>query len=168
MNIPTNQFVEPLAWSDVQGDSHYPTDDEFTRMIQRAAYFRFNTSLPVDKIQGLLKFTNGPERGKQMNDMWRMIQQNDYIMGIVFAAQEIFPDILGSCGSLYALEYLEPIVRQRRRGINMLTLSDWRSRIKAAVLILDYLKELDTNINTQDPIKVCDFRITNFGISGNK
>lgn len=165
MNIPTNQFVEPLAWRDVQGDSHYPTDDEFTRMIQRAAFFRFNTSLPVDKIQALLKFTNGPDRGKQMNDMWRMIQQNDYIMGIVFAAQEIFPDILGSCGSLYALEYLEPIIRQRRRGINMIT-SDWRSRIKAAVLILDYLKELDTN--TQDPIKVCDFRITNFGISGNK
>lgn len=163
-DVPNDHFVEPLTWHDAQGDSHYPTDDEFTRMIQRAAFFRYNQSLPVDKIQAMAKFAAGPHRAVQVDDMWRVVQQNDYLMGSVFAAQEIFPEVYGSCGSLFAIEHLNPLIRESNRGL--MSLSDWKSRIKAAVLILDYLKELDAN--AQDPIKLCNVKFSNFGISGNK
>lgn len=122
-------------------------------------------SLPIDKIQSMIKFANnGPNRGMQMNDMWRLTQQNDYLMGTVFAAQEIFPEVFGSCGSLFAVEHLNSLIRDTGRG--MMSVSDWKSRIKASVLILDYLKELDAN--AQDPIKLCEVKFNSFGISGNK
>lgn len=162
--MPTNQFVEPLTWHDAQGDNHYPTDDEFTRMIQRAAFFRYNMSLPVEKIQAMTRFSTGANRAAQIDDMWQLVQHNDYLMGTVFAAQEIFPEVFGTCGPLFAIEHLNPLIREMGRG--MMSLSDWKSRIKAAVLILDYLKELDAN--AQDPIKLCNVKFNNFGISGNK
>lgn len=99
-----------------------------------------------------------------MDDMWRLTQQNDYFMGTVFASQEIFPEVLGSCGPIYALEHLKPLIPETGHGI--MTVSDWKSRIKAAVLIIDYLKELDAN--GHDPVKLCDMRFSSFGISENK
>lgn len=133
-------------------------------MMQRAAFFRYNMSLPVDKIQVMAKFSSGPNRATQIDDMWQLVQQNDYLMGTVFAAQEIFPEVYGSCGPLFVVEHLNPLIRESTRGL--MGLSDWKSRIKAAVLILDYLKELEAN--TQDPIKLCNVKFSNFGISGNK
>lgn len=112
----------------------------------------------------MAKFSSGPNRATQIDDMWQLVQQNDYLMGTVFAAQEIFPEVYGSCGPLFVVEHLNPLIRESTRGL--MGLSDWKSRIKAAVLILDYLKELEAN--TQDPIKLCNVKFSNFGISGNK
>ena len=158
-------YTEPLVWRDIQGKKHYPTNEEFGRMVQRTTLFKYNVTLASDKLKSLLRFTNSQNRQAQMDDIWRLIQDSDFLMAKAFEQQELFATVIGQCGNVYAIEYMESLMENT--GLGIMSIVDWKTRIKSAVLILDYLKELD-KMENKEAIKLCEIKFRNFGISENK
>jgi hypothetical protein len=98
-----------------------------------------------------------------MRSSWDLIHSNNYLFGLLYEDKEIYPKIYGTCGTFLISEYLEPLKHRARFDVDLV---DWRNHIKAAILIMDYLEELEAN----KPIAFgfCDMEFKYFGISDNR
>lgn len=74
-----------------------------------------------------------------------------------------FPQLLGTCGSYFAVEYVEPV--EEIPSILALedTREDWARKLRIAILILDLLDELETSF--KEPLYLCDVKIEHFGLA---
>ena len=99
-----------------------------------------------------------------IRDAWELIQNNEYLLSQFYDDKEIFPQILGNCGNIFITEYIESVnIQRHNRYINHIDLPKWRYHIKVAVLILDYLIELE-----QNSLVMCYVDVNNFGIIDNR
>lgn len=100
--------------------------------------------------------------------MWALLQDNEYLLSALFTDKDVFPQLLGTCGPYFAVEYLEPV----RDISSVLTISDsredWGRRLRVAVQILDLLEELESGF--REPFHLCDIKLQHFGFvkGGNK
>ena len=47
----------------------------------------------------------------QRANVWSLIQDNEYVLSKLHASLDVFPTLMGTCGGLYVVEALEPLVR---------------------------------------------------------
>ncbi|CAH1180522.1 unnamed protein product [Phaedon cochleariae] len=96
-----------------------------------------------------------------MDDLWLLLQDNEYLLSALFTDKDVFPQLLGTCGPYFAVEYLEPVPASS----SLLTASDsrenWGQRLKVALQILDLLEELETGF--REPFHLCDLKLRHFG-----
>lgn len=96
-----------------------------------------------------------------MSSLWVLLQNNEYLLSILYTERDVFPQLLGTCGPYFAVEYLEPIPDVS----SLFTLSDhrddWGRKLKTAVLILELLEELETGF--KEPFHLCDIKLEHFG-----
>lgn len=96
-----------------------------------------------------------------MDNLWYLLQDNEYLLSALFTDKDVFPQLLGTCGLHYAVEYLEPVPDIS----SFLTISDsienWGKRLRVSVHILDLLEELENNF--REPFHLCDIKIKHFG-----
>lgn len=106
--------------------------------------------------------TEDKKRQLEMENVWPLVQEQEYIMTILFEDRDVFPQLIGTCGTFYAVEYIRPI----ETPTTVLALSDsipeWSKRVKLAVMILDLLQDLQTVFT--EPFYLCDVKINHFGI----
>jgi len=97
-----------------------------------------------------------------MENLWPLLQENEYLMTILYEDRDVFPQLIGTCGTFFAVEYVRPI----ETPTTVLALSDskpeWAKRLKLAVMILDLLDELETGF--PEPLHLCDVKINHFGL----
>ncbi|KAL1129257.1 hypothetical protein AAG570_013786 [Ranatra chinensis] len=168
--IKSAQQAEPndiFHWIDHSGE-HYPTELEFQRMIRHRVSSRLNVTLSESDSRRLSVFVSGrkaaddtEERHAEMREIWRLLQDNEYLLSMVYSDREIFPKLLGSCGQYFAVEYLHPIMDGEVAKIISKGDSDWPGRIHLAVMVLELVEEIDSQ-----GLLLCDVKPSHFGLSG--
>lgn len=91
-----------------------------------------------------------------MDNMWRLIHDNDFMMVQLGNNREMFPNVIGHCGSYYATDYIQPF--QASGHLERLTTHEWKQRLQKAILIMDYVDEVST-MN----VAMCDIKYSLFG-----
>ncbi|KAJ0178211.1 hypothetical protein K1T71_006034 [Dendrolimus kikuchii] len=144
----------------------YSSENEFSKLIKNTIKFKFNISInDVDaKRMSYIQYNqNGGSRHVEMENVWLLLQDNEYIALSLYEKFNLFPKLYGTCGSLYAVQKLNPI----SRFWNFMTLYDspeeWEKRVKISVLILDYLLQLEANF--PEPLMLCDVKMSHFGVT---
>lgn len=97
-----------------------------------------------------------------MDNLWYLLHDNEYLLSALFTDKDIFPQLLGTCGLYFAVEYLEPVPDLSSLLTISDSLEDWGIRLKVAVQILDLLEELESGF--REPFHLCDIKIQHFGI----
>ena len=164
----TSEQYETLFWLDTLGTRHYPTEKDFGNMIRDLVFSKLNITISQHQIERLsrLRMHRGEvdedRRELEMENVWQLLQENEYIISIVYEDRDVFPQLVGTCGTFYAVEYVRPI----ETPTTILALSDskpeWSKRLKLAVMILDLLEELEANF--PEPFYLCDVKINHFGL----
>ncbi|XP_046746613.1 divergent protein kinase domain 1C isoform X2 [Diprion similis] len=159
---------ESLFWTDTDGIKHFPSEEEFADMIRDLITNNLNLTITDEQLKRLSRLrrhhveTNPTRRNLEMENVWPLLQENEYILSIIYEDRDVFPQLIGTCGTFFAVEYVKPI--QTPTGV--LALSDskpeWAKRLKLAVMILDLLEEFDSNF--VEPFHLCDVKINHFGL----
>lgn len=161
----SQNFEQPeiFYWVDDFGE-HYPTEDLFKGMVENRVKTRLNMTLTNDELEKLLHYPttdklpkNTPARQREMREIWRLLQDNEYLMSIVYAGRDIFSRVVGTCGKYFGVEYLKPAIDG---PISKETKKNWADRVHLAVLILDLLEEIDS-----ENLAICDVKPNHFGIT---
>lgn len=160
--------VDSLHWHN-HGVLTYPTEKQFLSSINAVVRDKFNISLPKDVVMRLSRLTPPQKeedpmmREKEMNHLWTLIQDNEYLMSVIYTERDVFPQLLGTCGPYFAVEYVEPI--EEIPSILGLEDSreDWAKKLRVALLILDLLDELETGF--KEPLYLCDVKLEHFGLA---
>nr|CAD7589400.1 unnamed protein product [Timema genevievae] len=161
--------VDPVYWFDRQNEKQYPTEAEFDSMIRDVVASKLNFTISVDQLRRLGQF--GYSRAKEsstlrhteMQNIWFLLHDNEYLNCALYSDREAFPQLLGTCGSFFAVEYVDPV----RSYTRMLEISDgreeWVTQIKLAIMIMDLLDEIETNF--PEPFHLCDIKMSHFGLA---
>lgn len=158
--------MQVLHWFD-NGVLKYPTEKQFFSIVKGIVRSRLNLTLTQDVTERLAQLKPGykesalEKRHQEMSSLWVLLQENEYLLTIIYTERDVFPQLLGTCGTYFAVEYMEPIPDIS----SLLTLSDhrddWGRRLKTAVLMLELLEELETGF--KEPFHLCDIKLEHFG-----
>ncbi|KAF5288268.1 hypothetical protein FQA39_LY04036 [Lamprigera yunnana] len=160
-NIPS------LHWYD-NGILKYPSEKEFLSTIKAVTRNMLNYTLPNTTISKLAylrpkqRDMNNRVRRIEMDNIWILIQDNEYLMSKVYTDRHIFPQIMGTCGSYFGLEYVEPISEAYSFLYDKDTKENWKKNVKFSIMILELLEELD---NFVQPLHLCDVKLRDFGVT---
>ena len=100
-----------------------------------------------------------------MKSIWSLSQQDEYLFLQYFSENQFLPDMLGSCGHVYAMEYapstevLEPTLFQWSHTHAF----TWPERVDIALKLLDVIRSSEADY--KEPLHYCDVKGANFGIS---
>ncbi|KXJ81814.1 divergent protein kinase domain 1C [Aedes albopictus] len=164
-----NENYEKLFWVDsYYHKEHYPTEIEYENIVKRYISNKYNLEVPYEKIRTLMRLThkeNIPMFHHSMRDSWNLIQNHEFVMAVMFNENDLFPYVEGNCAEMFASEKLNAVEFDNSRFYfgSHIALDRWRYHIKMAVLILDYMDELD-----QHGIQMCHVDLTRFGINNNR
>ncbi|KAI5637086.1 protein-kinase domain of FAM69 domain-containing protein [Phthorimaea operculella] len=163
MTPETNQ----LYWLDGAKRKIYPSQDEFSDMVQGVVKQKFNIAVNDMDASRLsyIPYNVGKmlNRYTEMENVWALIQDNEYLALILYEKFGIFPDLIGTCGSMYAVRQLATISGYW----HLMTLYDseeeWLKRVKLSIMILDFLSRLETGL--PEPLLICNVKMSNFGVT---
>lgn len=164
-----NENYEKLFWVDsYYHKEHYPSEIEYENIVKRYISNKYNLEVPYEKIRTLMRLThkeNIPMFHHSMRDSWNLIQNHEFVMAVMFNENDLFPYVEGNCAEMFASEKLNAVEFDENRSYfgSHITLDRWRYHIKMAVLILDYMDELD-----QHGIQMCHVDLSRFGINNNR
>ncbi|XP_028134154.2 divergent protein kinase domain 1C [Diabrotica virgifera virgifera] len=163
--------IQAIHWFD-NGIVKYPSEKEFLQTIRAVVKNKFNltvaydTAIRLSRLKPTYEEKNRLKRRKEIDNLWLLLQDNEYLLSALFTDKDVFPQLLGTCGPYFAVEYLEPIPSMS----SLLTASDsmenWGKRLKLAVQILDLLEKLETKF--REPFHLCDLKLEHFGIVKNQ
>ncbi|CAH0546950.1 unnamed protein product [Brassicogethes aeneus] len=164
---------QSIHWFD-NGVVKYPTEKEFLSTIRTIVKNKLNLTLSYETAVRLSRLKPSYEekdrlkRQKEIDNLWFLLQDNEYLLSALFTDKDVFPQLLGTCGPYYVVEYLNKVPDIS----SLLTLSDnredWGRRLKISIQILDLLDELETGF--REPFHLCDIKLEHFGLvkGGNK
>lgn len=162
-------------------DLDFPVDD-FIKMV--AESLQMNLGIPIKKEFGLLnqiysldfnesvaltRKKNPHPKRTVMEDIWALTQQDEFMLMRLFQNSKVFPQIYGTCGHTYLLEFTPPgeylgkHLNFRSLAIKEPTKTEWRKRAKIALGILDLIHSFKVKLPQE--FNLCDTKGENFGIS---
>ncbi|XP_024084884.1 protein FAM69A isoform X2 [Cimex lectularius] len=162
--------AEVFHWVDSEGKEHYPSEEQFTMMVSDAVRLRLNISIDKEDAKRLAHFPGGQTtsnhdselRYMEMREVWALLQHQGYLMSMVHAEKEFFPELVGSCGQYFATEYLSPALGTTVVSGDSSKFESWASRVHLAVSIIELIEQMDL-----ENIILCDMKLTHFGINSN-
>lgn len=143
----------PLYWTD-NSNQVFPDYEELVEMISQSLKLNFGVSLDNVMLTLFPFFKNNSEKTVDlMTNLWQLSQDNEYVMLMTNQHSKMFPKILSTCGTFYAVEYAKPIPVHSE--------TNWKLRILHSKQILELLLKL---ASFQDPIHICDVKLEHFGL----
>ncbi|GLV45847.1 uncharacterized protein CBL_11644 [Carabus blaptoides fortunei] len=163
----SRNVIQNLHWYD-NGVKKYPSEREFRAIIRGIIHAKLNMTLSHENAVRLSRLKPSyeehdiPKRQQEMDNLWPLVQDNEYLLSALYTDRDVFPQLLGTCGLYFAVEYLEPV-----QGVStMLSTSDgqddWGRRLKLAVMIMELIDELDSSF--REPFHLCDIKLNHFGM----
>lgn len=98
-----------------------------------------------------------------MQSIWDHMHNNQYILSILAEEEEFFPKNYGICDKYYAQEYAPSLIENAKGG--HITELEWKKRIRASILILDFVEELK---KFKMPLTMCSVDVHYFAISDDR
>ncbi|XP_045463671.1 divergent protein kinase domain 1C [Harmonia axyridis] len=157
--------ITPFHWYE-NGKKIYPSEKQFLTALRAVVKNQLNLNLPVNTILRIMKKTIHSKdsdvlKQEEIDALSTLVQDNEFLVLSFFHGNDVFPRLIGTCGSHYATEYVEPL--QVTSSLMALTdnVEEWIQRLQMAAQILELLKKLETDF--QEPIHLCDIQLHHFG-----
>lgn len=163
--------MQPIHWYD-NGVLKYPTEKEFLSTIRTIVKRKLNLTLAYDTAVRLARLKPSYEekdpikRRQEMDSIWYLLQDNEYLLSTIFTDKDVFPQLIGTCGPYFAVEYLEPMPFTSSLFSMGDTQEAWVQRLKFALQILELLDELETSF--REPFHLCDIKLDHFAYMSNR
>lgn len=159
----------PLYWIDEQTQTKkYPSDFEFKSLIRYTVISKFNLTIANSNIIRLSRLKawydekNIEKRHTEMENVWTLLQDHEFLCSTVYIDYDVFPQLIGTCGPYFAVEYVEPVQYSSIFTIDHAK-EEWSKQIKIALLIIKLLEEFDTTF--AEPFHLCDIKLQHFGMT---
>lgn len=156
-----------LHWYD-NGIIKYPKEKDFQRTIKSIVRSKLNLEISSEDATRL-SYLKGIEkrsvskRTKEMDNLWFLLQDNDYLLGVLYEDKDMFPRVYATCGTIFGVEQLQPV----ETISSFLTISEskeeWKKNLRNAVLLVELIEKLDEEF--AEPYHLCDVRLDIFGLS---
>ncbi|KAF2892925.1 hypothetical protein ILUMI_13261, partial [Ignelater luminosus] len=160
--------IPALHWYD-NGALKYPTEKEFISTIRAVTKNMLNHTLSNDVINKLAHFkpkhkeSDLNKRRTEMDNIWILIQDNEYLLSSAYSNRDVFPQVLGTCGPYFAVEYVEPMPEPFSILYDKDTRENWGQNLKYSLLLMELLEELENNF--KEPLHLCDVKLRDFGVT---
>jgi len=152
-----------------------PSNEEFFTSLQNSIESHLGKTVPEngskllalmwpDSYKHFLDHRSGSRLYQviAMNTVWSLTQQSEYVQLQYFNKNKHLPQVLGTCGHFYAVEYapsglLDPIF------FDVTTSTNWRKRAHLALGVLDVLSSFEKDF--PEPLYMCDIKGGQFGVA---
>lgn len=74
-------------------------------------------TLSKEDMERLLRYPSGGKlprnsaaRQREMREIWRLLQDNEYLLSVVYEGRDIFSKVIGTCGQYFGVESLKPAI----------------------------------------------------------
>lgn len=148
------------------GGNFYQSENYYSNLIKTAIKLKFNISINNAEAVKLLYVyfsIKWPYKNRVVENIRTLIEDNEYLALILYERFDVFPKLIGTCGTLYAVQKLNTV-----SGFwHLVTLYDshdeWIKRVKIAIKILDFLVRLESCL--PEPLLICNVKINHFGMT---
>ena len=153
-----------------------PHLDALKSMVKDSIEFSFKVTVPDDKIEDLpntmwtrdlTKFIKRNKGNPQRllgayQSLYSLLQQDEYLFVKYFQTSKHIPQIYGSCGHFYAMEYLPPGKLLSPSILkNKAYFYSWKDRVDTALGLLDLIYSFENEF--PHVLHICDIKGENFG-----
>lgn len=159
---------EQIYWLNADKNVFYPDFKTFIELVQESVEKRINITLSEKYPKGFVlldklwtsNVSNLTNATAVMNNIWYLIQQNEYILSKLYETSGLFPKVLGSCGHIYAVEYVKPLANY----FGVLS-KNWKRTFQKRAEVALKLLRLTSHFKTAFPrtLHICDMKIGHFG-----
>lgn len=141
-------------------------ENNFVAIIKKVVKTKFN--LAINDIEA--KSMSYSQHSHSISDkyyymqkkvLWSLIHNHEYLALSLYGKFNVFPKLLGTCGSLYAVQRLNSISSYSHLVFD--SQSEWVRRVKISIMILDFLLRLEETF--PEPMLICDVKMNNFGVT---
>ncbi|KAK4877125.1 hypothetical protein RN001_009631 [Aquatica leii] len=160
--------IPALHWYD-NGALKYPSEKEFLSTVRAVTKNMLNYTLPNTTLYKLA-FLKPKSREMdikirriEMDNIWILIQDNEYLMSKAYSDRDIFPQVMGTCGPYFGLEYVQPLSEPYSILYDDDTKDNWKKNVKLSMMIMEIIEELDNNF--VQPLHLCDAKLRDFGVT---
>lgn len=157
--------TEIQNWPDT-GGNFYQSENYYSYLIKTAIKLKFNISITNVEALKLLYLYFGfkwPHKSREIENIRTLIEDNEYLALILYDRFNVFPKLVGTCGTLYAVQKLNTVSGYW----HLMTLYDshdeWIKRIKLAIKIIEFLVRLENGL--PEPLLICNVKMTHFGMT---
>lgn len=148
------------------GGNFYQSENYYINLIKSAIKLKFNISISnIDAVKLLYLYFSfkSPQKSREIENIKTLIEDNEYLALILYERFDVFPKLIGTCGTLYAVQKLNTV-----SGFwHLMTLydshDDWIKRIKIAIKIIEFLVRLENGL--PEPLLICNIKMTHFGLT---
>lgn len=138
--------------SSSENEENSPNEKDLEEIIRSLVTEKLNLTLTNSQLDDLryleiknkmLHEESSKSRKVEISNVLDLLQSREYLFSRIFSDRDIFPEILGTCGNIYAVEYLESPSFN-----SIFTLDDkaeWSERMKLAVAVMEFVEETETN-----------------------
>ena len=100
---------------------------------------------------------NGLLSYQEMAICWRLIYSEEYLFGVLLGTYKGIPQVYGTCGDVFAVQYAEEPIFQPLW--NSFPLTPWATRAHMAIALLDVIEEFETT--PYGVLYLCDLQASN-------
>ncbi|KAG7171296.1 divergent protein kinase domain 1C-like [Homarus americanus] len=157
----TSTEEDEVYWKLKSGSQYFPSKDDLLSMS--SVYINNFIGNDIDKgiIIKLMNMSNlyHTETETLVNhvNFWLLLQDNEFLTSLIFEKLKLFPSVLRTCGTYYAMQYLEPLTENPMLPFTL----TWRKRLWKALDIIKYVGQLETI--WKEPLHLCDVKHDHFG-----
>ncbi|XP_063827799.1 divergent protein kinase domain 1C [Ostrinia nubilalis] len=162
---------QSLVFKTVKETSNSPwesniSENEFLNIVKNNIKIKFNISVDIvdAKRMSYIQYNQKQiSRQVEMQNAWSLLQNNEYLALSLYEKYGIFPRLVGSCGSMYAVQKLDSLSAYWHLMTFYDTKEEWERRIKVSIMMLDFLMLLEERL--PEPLHLCDVKVSNFGVT---
>ncbi|XP_071547172.1 divergent protein kinase domain 1C isoform X1 [Panulirus ornatus] len=160
--VETSTEENEVYWNLKPGSHQYfPTKDDFLSMVTVYISNFVGDNVSKNIVNKLFNQSNlyqtDTESLSNHKKFWMLIEDHEFLTSFVFEDFKLFPSILGTCGTYYAMQYLEPLTKNALQPFKL----TWRKRLWKAIDIVRYIGQLETL--WKEPLHLCDVKHDHFG-----
>lgn len=160
--VPEHDLVNKLDST----DNNYSMETDFIKMVKSIIKSKFNIMIKDINAKSMtyIQYSQvGGNRYTEMQNVWSLIQDNEYLALSLYEKYDVFPKLLGTCGSLYAVEKMNSISGYWHMMALYDSQKEWEKRVKISLMILDFLHQLEVSL--PEPLLLCDVKMIHFGVT---
>ncbi|KOB72771.1 Uncharacterized protein OBRU01_11912 [Operophtera brumata] len=141
-------------------------ENNFIEGIKKVVKSKFNLAInDVDvKIMSYSQHSQSDGNGYiEKRKLWSLLHDNEYLALFLYDKYNVFPKLVGTCGTFYAVQRLNSISGYKHLVSLYDSHAEWAKRVKISIMILDFLLQLEEIF--PEPMLICDVKMNNFRVT---
>lgn len=93
---------------------------------------------------------------------WHLVETDEFILLSVLSGVSAVPDLYGSCGTMYAMQYATSDPFLSRYFPTVADSRSWEFRVRLAIALIEMVRSIE--VTPYGTLYICDVQESNFGV----